>query len=403
VPEEHPIAVVGAGPCGSFAAQTIARQHIPVTVFEEHSTIGLPSHCAGHVGIKGLTKVGIKVPDDIVENQIRGAKFYSPKGHELILDHGSAITYVLDRAKFDLWLADQARRYGVNYLLNSRVTSLTFDKGRHKLRVEGFDHDREMTYRLVVNAGGYPASLLRTKNFTAANPVMTVNGVSAQVDNVTGIDDDFVELYFGREYAPGFFAWIIPKKDGSAKIGLAAKGQDPIRLIHKFISQHPAASEKLRRSSLLGLEVHPIPLGGPIRGTYADGLLIVGDAASQVKPTTGGGIVMGTFCSRIAGETAIEAWKQEDYSKRFLSRYESRWRRAIGKDFLIMSKVRERLNRLSDEKLDCLFELAVKMEIVNDLSSLDDIDFHGSSLLNIAKRPKAIAKLVGFILQTLYL
>jgi digeranylgeranylglycerophospholipid reductase len=398
VPHDHPIIVIGAGPCGSFAALTMVQKHVPVTVLEEHRKIGIPSHCAGHVGIKGLSRLGLEIPYNIVQNRIRGAKFYSPSCRELVLDHGSPVTYVLDRAKFDLWLADQAVRSGATYLLNTRVRSLRQEKGRIMLSIEEPESTKELHSGLVIDAEGCPPALLRAAGLGQTYLSNTVNGVIAEVDNLTGVDDEFVELYFGKEYVSGFFAWIIPKGDGSAKIGLGVKGRDPIRLLHKFVSRHPVASRKVRNSKLSNFKAHPIPLSGPFSKTYTNGVLCVGDAASQVKPTTGGGIITGMLCSRIAGEVGTEAWKRSDYTTRFLSRYQSQWRKMIWKDFLVMKKVRTYLDRLSDEKMNHLFELVLKTGIINDMRTLDDIDLQGSSFLSLTRRPRTLLNLIRFIL-----
>jgi digeranylgeranylglycerophospholipid reductase len=388
--------VIGAGPCGSFTALTIARQHVPVLVLEEHERVGIPSHCAGHVGIKGLSRVGLRVPDNLVQNRIRGAKFYSPSCRELVLDHGSPVTYVLDRPGFDRWLADQAIGFGATYLLCSRVRSFTLEMGKTKLTIQEHDGTRELLCDLVIDAEGSPASLLRAAGLRRPEPRNIVNGVLAEVDSLSNMNNEFVELYFGNEYASGFFAWIIPKRDGSAKIGLGVRGHDPVVLLHKFISQHPVASRKLRKSKILNLTAHPIPLGGPFSKTYANGVLEVGDAAEQVKPTTGGGIIMGILCSRIAGEVAAQSWKQSSYKAEFLSRYQSEWRKMTWKDFLIMRRLRTHLDRISDEKMNNLFEAASRTGVMNDIRNLDDIDLQGSSLLTLAKHPRSVLNLVHF-------
>jgi len=400
VPEEPPITVVGAGPCGSFTALTIAREHVPVLVLEEHEEIGVPSHCAGHVGIKGLSRIGLDVPGNLVQNRIRGARFYSPQCRELVLDHRAPVTYVLDRPRFDMWIAEQATRYGATYHLGSRVRSIALERKQVRLIVESED-TKKLSCNLLVDAEGHPTALLRSARLEQIQSSKIVNGVSAEVENLTDIEDEFVELYFGKEYAPGFFAWIIPKGDGSAKVGLGAKGRDPISLLHRFISQHPVAQNKLRNSRILNVTAHPIPLGGPSSKTYANGLLEVGDAASQVKPTTGGGIVTGMICSQIAGQVATQAWKRSNYTTEFLSRYQFQWRKKIWKEFRMMTRIRTHLDRLSDEQMNNLFELAAKMKIMNDLRNFEDIDFQGSNLLSLAKHPRTMMNLVRFIWQAL--
>lgn len=121
--------------------------------------------------------------------------------------------------------------------------------------------------------------------------------------------------------------------------------------------------------------------------TYHDGLLIVGDAASQVKPTTGGGVVMGLHCAKIAGETAYEAIKHGDFSASFLSRYQVRWRKAIGFDMAVMRQIRLMFNRLPDNKLDKIIDLCSQWRLDEKLQRVKDIDFQGKALLPIVKSP----------------
>ena len=399
--KNDPIVVIGGGPCGSFVALSIARQNIPVTVFEEHNRIGYPCHCTGHVGIKGLHRLGLDVPDDIIVNRIRGARFYSPSCKELVLDHGSSVTYVIDRSKFDDWLAGQAKQHGATYVLNSRVESMTSETGRRKLVVEGSDGSRQLSCDLVVDAEGYPPTLLRSAGLRRADPSQIVNGVTADAENLSDADEEFVELFFSENYSSGFFAWIVPKQHGSARIGLGVRGRDPVSLLRQFIDRHPIASERLKNCRITRLITHPIVVGGPTSKTFANGLLEVGDAASQVKPTTGGGIITGMLCSQIAAEIACEAWRKTDFTARFLSRYQSKWKKILGKDFLVMHKIRTRLDKMSDDRMNSLFELALKTKVMNDIQILDDIDLQGSSFIGLTKNPRSLINLIRFVFGAL--
>ena len=108
----------------------------------------------------------------------------------------------------------------------------------------------------------------------------------------------------GKAYAPGFYGWLIPKPDGTAKLGLATNKGNPRDLLQKLMAKHPVASKQLGKAKITQISYHAITLGGPIEKTYANGFLAVGDCASQVKPTTGGGVIFGLTCAKIAAETA---------------------------------------------------------------------------------------------------
>ena len=379
------VAVVGGGPCGSFTARTLAKHGADVVVFEEHKEIGLPSHCAGHVSLNGLKRLGLRLPQEIFENEIYGAVFYSPSDLEFRVRRSSPVTYVLNRELLDKHLAELALKAGARFLTGLRVHSLVQKSGVVAgVSVSSKKRAREtVTSNVVIDAEGCSSLLLKRVELQTLDRSMVVNAIQAEVDQVEDVDLDMVEVYLGQKYAPGFFAWIIPKKNGSAKVGLATKTGDPREYLKRFMQKHPVASKKLVKSKVTGLSMHPISLGGAIPKTYANGLLVVGEAASQVKSTTGGGIIFGLLCARIAGEVAYEAIENRDFSERFLSRYQLRWKRSIGFELNTMRQLRKRLNRLSDSQMDKIIGLCSRFGVAKALEDAGDVDYEVSSLVRM--------------------
>ena len=389
--EKFDVAVVGGGVCGSFSALIASRLGAKVVVCEEHEEIGVPQHCAGHVSISGLKRVGLTLPKKVVENEFKGAVFYSPSGREFALRCASSVTCVFNRELLDKHLANLAERAGVRFFLKSRAESLLVDSNFVKGVVARRKGTREaLASSLVIDAEGCSSVLLKKVGLQTLDRSMVVHAIQAEVDRVKEMDMDTVEVYLGRKYAPGFFAWIIPKRDGSAKMGLATKFGDPREYLNRLMHDHPVASKKLGSSRVTSLSLHPISLGGAIPKTYWNGLLVVGDAASQVKPTTGGGIIFGLLCSKIAGEVAYDAVKSNDVSAGFLSRYQSRWRELIGFDLSAMHQVRKMLNRLPDDKLDRIIGLCSKLRVNRILEEIGDLDFQGKSLVRVFQHPTAL-------------
>lgn len=378
------VVVVGGGPCGSFAAWTLAKLGAEVAVFEEHEEIGVPSHCAGHVSINGLKRLALRLPQEIFENKIYGATFFSPSGLEFRVKRSSLVTCVLNRELFDKHLAMLATNAGARYFTRCRVNSLLSTSGF----ITGVSVSRKgvretLTSNVVIDAEGCSSLLVKKAGLQALDRSMVVNAIQAEVDRVNDVETDMVEVYLGQEYAPGFFAWIIPKRDSSAKVGLAVRTGDPRPYLNRLLRRHPIASKKLRKSRILSLSMHPISLGGAIPKTYANGLLIVGEAASQVKPTTGGGIIFGLTCAKIAGEVAYEAIRKNDFSENFLSRYQLRWKKAIGFELRVMRWLRGRLNKLSDSQLDRVIALCSRFGVAKALEEVGDVDYEGNSLLRM--------------------
>jgi len=391
VSERFDVVVVGGGVCGSFSALTAARLGAKVAVCEEHREIGLPQHCAGHVSISGLKRVGMSLPKKIVENEFERAVFYSPSGKEFTIECSSPVTCVLNRELLDKHLADLAERAGARFLLKSRAESFLVDSNFVKGVVVGRKGTRKtLASSVVIDAEGCSSALLKKVGLQTLNRSMVVHALQAEVDRVKEVDMDTVEVYLGRTYAPGFFAWIIPRRDGSAKVGLATTCGDPREYLNRLMRDHPVASKKLGSSKVTSLSLHPIPLGGAIPRTYWNGLLVVGDAASQVKPTTGGGIVFGLLCSKIAGEVSHDAIESSNFSADFLSRYQSRWRKLIGFDLAAMRQVRKMLNRLPDDRIDRIIELCSKLGVGRILEEIGDLDFQGKSLVRLIEHPTAL-------------
>jgi digeranylgeranylglycerophospholipid reductase len=395
--------VVGGGPVGSYAALNLSRLGVATIVFEEHPEIGLPSHCAGHLSIRSLRGLGLyPLPDGIVENTFSAANFHSPAGTMLSVRLKRPVTCALNRELFDKLLAGKARAAGSEYRLGSRVGSLMIDEGF----VRGVNVDREgsveaVAAKVVVDAEGVSSHLLRETGLRRLNGARLVYAVEVEVEQVANVETDAVEVFVGNAYAPGFYAWVIPRRDGTAKVGLAAKSGNPKELLQRLMFKHPVASRMLGKSRVLKMAFHPVTLGGQIPTTYANGFLAVGDVASQVKPTTGGGVVFGLTCAQIAAETTTEAIQRDDVGAQFLQRYQKRCREKLGFDFSVMLRARRFLDSLSDEKIDQALRTCKRLGLGEALADVEEIDFQGKLLLQMLTKPSAATAI--FYLLLLYL
>jgi len=228
----------------------------------------------------------------------------------------------------------------------------------------------------------------------------------ADIKPVQGI----VELYFGGNWAPGFFAWIVPTSSDTARAGLAVPlntPKPPFKYLDDFMEKHPVACERLRGCRVLGQSAHIIPTGGALRRTVSDGVLIVGDAAGQVKSTTGGGLFYGVACAKIAGKTVSKALRSRGggvlRSKALMS-YEEEWRERFGSEIAFSVRARAFLDSLTDGEVDYLFDVIRGDEsLIRRIEVDGDIDRQSKvalSLLSYAKyaikKPKLMYKLRKF-------
>ena len=391
--------VVGGGPVGLYAALNLAKLGIKATVFEEHSIIGFPSHCAGHLSIKSLRSMGLyPLPKGIVENTFCAANFYSPLGSKLSIKLSCSVTLALDRARFDQFLADQAQNAGASLVLDSRVQSLLLKAGS----VKGVDirqadgSEKKVFSKIVFDAEGVSSRLLRQAGLKTLKTSGLVYAVEAEVDTVQDVELDAVEVYFGKAYAPGFYGWLIPRPDGSAKVGLATNRGDPRECLKRLMFKHPVASKQLSKAKITKVGYHAITLGGPINTSYADGFLAMGDCASQVKPTTGGGVIFGLTAAKTAAEVASQAIARGDVSSNVLQMYQKRCNELLKFDFLVMLRIRRFLDSLSDQRLDEMLRVCGKLGVDKALRDIDEIDFQGKMLLTAVRKPSMLAALTYF-------
>jgi digeranylgeranylglycerophospholipid reductase len=391
--------VVGGGPAGSFAALNLAKLGAKVIVFEEHEAIGVPSHCAGHLSIRSLRNLGLyPLPGKIVENTFSQANFYSPTGFNFSVHLATPVTCAVNRAAFDKHIADKAEAAGARYCLNSRVQSLLMEDGVVKgVNVKQGDKEERVPAKIVVDAEGIASRLLRQTGLSGLNGERLVYGVEAEVENVKDMDLNAVEVFLGKNYALGFYAWLMPRLDGTAKVGLATNRGNPKEFLQRLMLKHPVASKQLSNAKITRIAFHPITLGGPISKAYSDGFLAVGDAASQVKPTTGGGVVFGLTCARIAAEVADEAVRRNDVPSSFLALYQKRCTDTLGFDFGVMLRVRRFLDSLSDAKLDKVLRFCARIGLDKTLENVEEIDFQGQTLLKVMKKPNVFAALAYFL------
>jgi digeranylgeranylglycerophospholipid reductase len=396
--------VIGGGPAGSFSSYELAKRGLGVTVFEEHNEVGFPSHCAGHLSIRSLRNLDLyPLPEGIVENTFSAANFYSSKGTKFSVHLAQPVTCAVNRARFDGYLAEKAQAAGARYQLGVRVQSLLMENGFVKgvTVAQNGGVTTQVPAKLVVDAEGISSRLLRQAGLETLKGDGLVYAVEAEVENVADLEEHTVEVYVGKDYAPGFYGWLIPRLDGSAKVGLATRKGNPKEFLERLMCRHPVASKQFRKAKVKHMTFHAISLGGPIPRAYGNGFLAVGDCASQVKPTTGGGVIFSVTGAKIAAKVVAHAVEKNDFSEAALRVYQKQLMDTIGFDFDVMLRARKAIDAFSDEKLDRAMRFASKVGFGKALRNIDEIDFQGSMLLRILRKPATYATLA--YLLALYL
>jgi len=385
------VIVVGAGPVGSTAARYAAINGADVLMVEDHASVGSPVGCTGLLSTRAVTECDVRPSDRFVLNSVRGAFVHPMKGESLPIDGKETKAYVVSRKNFDRTLASMALESGVELRLNTRATDLEYVDGVQKLSVIENGQHREIKAGVIIGADGVRSRIARMAGLGNVKKILPGVQIEAPYNSP---DTDFVELFIGSQ-APGFFGWVVPVDDKISRIGLAIDSntdESVLNCLDKMLKNNPHIASRYRGGHL-DLVTGGIPIG-PLEKTYAEGTLIVGDAAGQVKPTSGGGIYTGAACAKIAGELAAKAALENDNSAQRLSEYDHRWREKLGKELAIGMNIHNFIAGLEDEKMDELIASMNKESILETITEYGDMD-HPSIVVKKLLRPSNSRHLLG--------
>ncbi|MEE8469716.1 MAG: NAD(P)/FAD-dependent oxidoreductase [Dehalococcoidia bacterium] len=374
--EVYDVIVVGAGPVGSYLAYRLGKQGYKVSVFERRPVVGEAVCCTGIVSKECLDRFAIS--DTTVAAPANSCRVFSPSGKLLRLRKETPQAYVINRPAFDDALARKAQEAGADYFLSTKVAGVTLVDHRVRAEVEFRGKTRMVEGEVVIMSNGFGFSLPRRLGLGQVGDF--VLGAQAEVSAV-GVDD--VEVYLGQDVAPGFFAWLVPTSPTRALVGVLSRRRPGLymrRLLSKLFAQGKIASPEAE-VNYGGIPLRPLPK------THGERMVVVGDAAGQVKPTTGGGIYYGLLCADVAVDTIHEAMCAGDFSARRLNSYEKRWRRMLGRDLLIGYWGRRLYEGLSDQRIDHIFDVIQSNGIHEELLQSPDFsfDWHGNSILSLVK------------------
>jgi len=386
------VAIIGAGPAGLIAARELARGGVTVKVFEEHSEVGEPDHCAGILSIEGLKRLGIKPNTDFIQQEIVGGTLYSPSGINIRITNNRPRAYIVNRGAFDRHLADMMLDEGAELKTGYRVKELLVREGK----VSGLIHDDEVKAELVINAEGVKGTLSRSLGFS--KPEGVLSGINAEVSDVE-LEEGMVEVWFGDQFSPGFFVWVVPTGDNTARCGLGCSSGNPWVRLRGFLDK------RFKDYDTMTPARWSIITGGPINKTYGEGILLIGDVAGQVKPTTAGGVIMGGLCAVEAAKTTFKALDSGDTSLGQLKLYDDAWRAKLGKEFTTMLQARRIANKISDARMDRLFDAAKKAGLEKTAENLineGDMDMQSRIIRKAITNPRIIQVGVSALGRILY-
>lgn len=348
------ITIIGAGPAGSYLAYLLAKRGKDVMLIEEHDAVGSPVQCTGIV--TGSIEKFVKLPGDVIANRCR--KVVVVSRHRRVTANVDEI--VMWRNKFDRFLADKAQRAGAKVLLNHKFLSLT--KNSVTVKDKKSNETKQMKADAIVGADGPYSAVAGAAGIPHNNRFYI--GMQAKVK--LKMDREAFETHFGEEY-PEFFGWVVPESDDTARLGLGAM-KDAQPLFYRFLEKMTG------KRDVLCWESGIIPLYNPRQQIQKGNVYLIGDAATQVKATTGGGIIPGMKAAHTLCDCIVHGRS-----------YNLAYTMASGKELWLHLRMRNVLNKFSDEDYDRLLGL-MDSEKVRRILGRYDRDTPIPLLLNLALR-----------------
>jgi digeranylgeranylglycerophospholipid reductase len=363
--EDCDILIIGGGPAGLVAAREAARarRDLSIVLLERDNAVGTPVRCGEGVGAAGLCEFLPPVLDGRhhadaasyqpwIARRITRVVFRSPNGSTVRVAEGD-VGYILDRSRFEPAIADEAAAAGAQIRTAVEATSMRRDRDTWRVAVESDTGEAEIRARIVIGADGVEGAVGRWAGIDTRVRARDMESCAQYVVDDIDIDADAIVLHFGDRVAPGGYAWVFPKGPRSANVGLGvlglrAENRSAVAWLDDYVGTH------FPNATRMGRTVGGVIAAATVSRTFADGVMLCGDAAHMINPLSGGGIVNAMKAGRLAAETALDALAANDTSAARLETYHTRWMQSLGDDHIRFYQLKEALGRFDDAFFDRL-------------------------------------------------
>jgi len=318
------IAIIGAGPSGSYLASMLAKNGKEVLLVEEHPEVGNPIQCTGILS-SSSNALNIKIPEKLIVNKIKRVQIISPNNN--IIFNLNEQDLILDRMMFDKYLADTAVNDGAKLLLSHRFLDYKNNiiSLRHKGNIVNYNSE------ILVGADGPNSQVAKSAGIYGNRKFWIARQCRAKINS----EKDLFKVYFDKDISPDFFGWVVPENEDIARIGIGSE-KNSEEYFRRYL-------KKLGNPEIIDYQAGLIPIYDSKLQRKKDNVYLIGDAALQVKALSGGGIIKGMMA---AEELDKAITKDLDYEKL--------WRKRIGFDLWLSLRMRKLLNNFSNNDYDKL-------------------------------------------------
>ena len=371
---DYDVVIVGGGPVGSTIAYYLSRKDLNVAMVEKKTKIGYPLQCAGILS-KHIFDYN-EIPDDVILNAVNGAFLHTPN-HILKVEKQENVAYIIDRIAYDNFLLNRAIESGVK-LIHQKVIDLDIEKGIV------FLNEKSLKSRVIIGCDGYNSMASKIigniqSNFKASQFLVEIDNKNINNFRLSGgITENYVDTCLLEDVLPGFL-WVIPLGNNQYRVGLFSNHshKDQKKLLNDFLNDN-------FEFKIIDHYKGFIPIFNDKNDIVKDRLLLIGDAACQIKPTSGGGLLIAFDACKIACRYIIEAIEKNNVD--ILMNYQKEFNKKYSNEFKYQFKVQKTLNLLSDDDLDYLFLKLKKNDGEELISNYGDMDTQSTLVKEFVKR-----------------
>lgn len=389
------VVVVGGGPAGSSAARVAAAAGAHTILLEEHPVIGSPVFCAEGLSLNGIKDAGLEPVAPLVAQKITRARVFAPNRNHIDLTSDDWVGYTLNRDFFDKAMGDLAVKAGAELLTETKATGVFREDGKVAgVMAESHGEQIKVKAKVTIGADGYWSIVRRSAGLARWYPDI-VTCAQFQFGGLHLEDPSTTEFYVGTRYAPGGYAWVFPKNEEVANVGLGVRNihtEPAINYLRKFLDSDP----RFKGAKVQRRNGGVTPVSGMLDKIVDDNLMLIGDAAGQLIPMTGAGIHSGIEAGKMAGKEAVDAIVCEDTSAKRLNQYRVNFEKYWGKRIKDSRKIVEMLDKFSDDDLNTLSTVITNDEI---LALANGENSKKTITKIVARSPGKIMKLMATYLQ----
>ena len=355
--DSYDVIVVGAGPAGSTAARYATEGGAKVLLLEKDREVGVPVRCGEAVDHEGLNQF-LPLDKKFIAAEIKNFKLIAPNG-KVVKPNIEGVGYVLDRKVFDYELARIAADEGAEVVTKAYVDGIIRNDGTVDGVYAQYHGERlKIKSKIVIGADGVESRVGRWAGIDTTVSMHDMESAAQITAANIDVEQDTCYFYFGQKYAPGGYLWIFPKGNKTANIGLGvaadeSKKKHALKFLDEFMR------ENFPDASILTKLAGGVPCAESLERMTVPGLMLVGDAAHQVNPVSGGGIISGMIGGRIAGKVAAEIVKKNDMG--LMEQYEKEWKNSLGSRHDRYYKIKKVIYKFKDNDLDSIADAITKL------------------------------------------